>query len=51
MFKLNITDEIIDELKSCWWYLVVSKNFQLNWKFKLNITDEITDRMVKNINI
>jgi len=50
MFKLNITDEINDELKS-WWYLMVSKTFQLNWKFKLNITDEITDVMVKNINI
>jgi hypothetical protein len=50
-FKLNITYEITDGLKSRWWYLAVSENFWWNWKFKLNITDGIIDEMIINVNI
>jgi len=44
-------DEITAGFKSCRWYLAVSGNFWLNWKFKLIITYGITDGMIKNINI
>jgi len=42
---------ITDGFENCQWYLTISENFWLNWKFKLIITYGITDKMIKNINI